>query len=253
MGRKQLACLLLWGSGALAHAACETGLAERMHAKLHPDRALDHELAVCEPWRGNPGRFIVVLPMPTTSTTQGVTRLDLDVLLVQQADNGNTERAKIVSRLFQPDALKEDAVRISQIRVDTARYALAPDTRAFGLRIARQGASREAPYSNETLSLYVPRGPKLAKVLDSLELLLEQGNWDSSCTGAFETVRGNLAIAHTESAGFADLTLRQTRSETRSSLQGEGCVTQEQPATFRSILLRYDGSVYRISRRPAVD
>ena len=134
-----------------------------MHAKLHPKQALDHERAVCQPWRGLAGRFIVVLPLPRPSTEPGTTQFDLDVLVVQQADNGNTERAKIVSRLFEEDVLTEDAVRISEIRVDGARYALAPDVRAFGLRILRQGSSRANPYSNESLALYVPQGPKLAK------------------------------------------------------------------------------------------
>jgi len=100
-----------------------------MHAKLHPKRVLDHERAVCEPWRGLPGRFIVVLPLPRPSTEPGTTQFDLDVLVVQQADNGNTERATVVSRLFEPSAVSEDAYRISEIKVDTARYVLAPDAR----------------------------------------------------------------------------------------------------------------------------
>src|SRR5262245_7092596 len=71
---------------AAGHAACDSGLAERMHAKLHPKRTLDHELALCEPWKALPGRFIVVLPMPQSARESGTARFDLDVLVVQQAD-----------------------------------------------------------------------------------------------------------------------------------------------------------------------
>ena len=148
-----------------------------------------------------------MLPLPRPSTEPGTRQFDLDVLVVQQADNGNTERAKVVSRLFEEDVLTEDAVRIGEIRVDGTRYALAPDARAFGLRILRQGSSRANPYSNESLSLYVPQGPKLAKVLDGLELMLEQGEWDTSCTGSFETVRGSLSVARGSTGGYADLIL----------------------------------------------
>lgn len=244
----------LAGFGIAAHAACDTGLAERMHAKLHPKRPLDHERAVCEPWRGVPGRFIVVLPLPRPSTEPDTTQFDLDVLVVQQADNGNTERAKVVSRLFEEDVLTEDAVRIGEIRVDTARYALGPDARAFGLRILRQGSSRANPYSNESLSLYVPQGAKLAKVLDGLELTLEQGEWDTNCTGSFETVRGSLSVAHGGVAnGYADLVLRQARSESRSSPLGDECVSQAQRQTFKSRLLRYDGTRYRLAKGTAPD
>ena len=247
-----LACLLALLSAA-GHAACDTGLAERMHAKLHPTRALDHERAVCQPWRGFAGRFIVVLPLPRATSDPGVTQFDLDVLVVQQADNGNTDRATVVSRLFEPSAMSEDAVRINEIKVDTARYILATDARAFGLRIVRQGSSRVNPYSNETLTLYVPQGPKLARVLDELEMTLERGEWDANCAGNFETVRGSLSIARSTSHGWADLHLRQTRTQTRSSAQGEECVTQERPAKFSSQTLRYDGTAYRATKGPAAD
>lgn len=242
---------LLAGFGIAAHAACDTGLAERMHAKLHPKRSLDHERAVCEPWRGVSGRFIVVLPLPRPSTEPGITQFDLDVLVVQQADNGNTERAKVVSRLFEEDVLTEDAVRIAEIRVDGARYALALDARAFGLRILRQGSSRANPYSNESLTLYVPQGPKLAKVLDGLELTLEQGEWDTNCTGSFETVRGSLSVARGAAGGYADLILHQARSEIRSSPEGDECATHAQRQTFKSRVLRFDGTRYRMIKGTA--
>jgi hypothetical protein len=245
--RLVLACLLALLS-TTGHAACDTGLAERMHAKLHPKRALDHERAVCQPWRGFAGRFIVVLPLPRPSSDPGVMQFDLDVLVVQQADNGNTDRATVVSRLYEASAMREDAVRISEIKVDTARYTLAADARAFGLRIVRQGSSRVNPYSNETLTLYVPQGPKLARVLDALEMTLERGEWDANCAGNFETVRSSLSVARSTSHGWADLLLRRTRTETRSSSQGDECVTHERPAKFSSQTLRYDGTAYRAAK-----
>ncbi|MDB5828190.1 MAG: hypothetical protein JWQ73_2410 [Variovorax sp.] len=231
----------------IGHASCDSGLAERMHEKLHPKRQLDHERAVCQPWRGVPGRFIVVLPLLRPGSEADMANFDLDVMVVQQADNGNTERAKVVSRSFEESALAEDAVRIADIKVDTARYTLAPDVRAFGLRIVRQGSSRANPYSNETLTLYVPRGAKLAKVLDKLETTLERGEWDTNCDGNFETVHGSLSIARTTSNGYADLVLHQTRSGTRSTAQGDDCTTQERPAKFGSRTLRFDGTAYRAS------
>ncbi|SEA11451.1 hypothetical protein [Variovorax sp. YR216] len=224
-----------------------------MHAKLHPKRALDHERAVCEPWRGSPGRFIVVLPLPQSGGDHDTTRFDLDVLVVQQADNGNTERAKIVSRLLDEGALTEDASHIAEIRLDTARYTLAPDARAFGLRVIYQGSSRTSPYARETLTLYLPQGQKLAKVLEELEMTLERGEWDANCTGNFDTTRGTLSVMRAASNGLADLTLRRTRSGSRNLLQGEECITQERPATFSSIVLRFDGTLYRMPKRAARD
>lgn len=246
--RWMLAAGLLAALSVPAHAACDTGLAERMHAKLHPKRALDHELAVCQPWRGFPGRFVVVLPIRRAAWGADATELDLDVLVVQQADNGNTERATIVSRLFEPSALSEVALRIGDIKLDTARYAIAPDVRAFGLRITLRGPSRPNFYSGETLTLYVPQGPKLAKVLDALEVAQDRGEWDTNCAGNFESVRGTLSVAGDMSNGYADLLLRQSRSLTRSTMQGEECVSLAMPSTFGTKVLRYNGTYYQTSK-----
>lgn len=245
---KLVAVLALAGTGVIGHAACETGLAERMHAKLHPDRKLDHERAVCEPWRGFLGRYIVVLPLPRPSSQPELSTFDLDVLVVQQADNGNTERARIVSRLYQPSALTEDAVRIAEIRIDSARYTLATGARAFGLRVLHRGTSRTNPYESERLSLYLPDGARLTRVLNGLELTLEKGEWDASCAGNFETARSSLTVLPSERNGYADLQLRQTRSRSRSSQQGEECVTREQPASFVNATLHFEGAGYRVPK-----
>ena len=82
---------------ACANAACQSGLAERLHDKLEPRRALLHDLTVCEAWRGHLGRSVVVLP--TQGSAPGT--LDLDVLVVQQPDNGNSERTTVVARQRQ--------------------------------------------------------------------------------------------------------------------------------------------------------
>ena len=245
--RLPLIAAVLAGVSIASHASCDSGLAERMHEKLRPKRQLDHERAVCQPWRGLPGRFIVVLPLVRPGSEADMADFDLDIMVVQQADNGNTDRAKVVSRVFEESALSEDAVRIADIKVDTARYTLAPEVRAFGLRVVRQGSSRANPFSNETLTLYVTHGPKLVKVLDKLETTLERGEWDTNCNGSFETVQGSLSIARTISNGYADLVLHQTRSGTRSIAQGDECMSQERPTKFGSKTLRFDGTAYRAS------
>ncbi len=241
--------------GTAAHAACDTGLAERMHGKLHPDRALDHERAVCEPWRGFLGRFIVVLPMPVPvgQSDPGLTEFDVEVLVVQQADNGNTDRARIISRLTEPRGLSEDTTRIESIKVDTTRYTLAPEARAFGIRIVYQSSVRESPYESERLSLYVPDGAKLCKVLDELELERQSGDWDTNCSGTFRTVRSALSISRTATNGYSDLMLRQTGANSRTTSVGEECITRERPATFKTISLHYDGEKYRIPKELRID
>ncbi len=229
---------------ANAHATCDSGLAERMHAKLHPQRLLNHELAVCQPWRALPGHAIVLLPLPRSGSEEEYTEFDLDVLVVQQADNGNTERTAIVSRVFEEKALIHDAVRLEEIKVDTARYQLASDARAFGVRAHYRGSARAYPYASETLTLYVPRGPRLVKVLDGLETSRQRGEWDMQCAGTSQTMRGTLTIGPAATQGYADIVLRRMTSRSSSRQFGEECVKQEEPARFSNVTLRFNGTSY---------
>ncbi len=248
MLRRHLIAWGLAGCCSTGHASCDTGLAERMHAKLHPDRVLDRDKAACRNWHGFPGRYIVVLPLPRPAAADGSTEFDLDIMVVQQADNGNTDHARITSRLFESRVLREDAVRITDLQIDTARYALAPEVRAFGLRIRHSDGSRSNPYSNEELRLYVPQGERIRNVLDGLETVRERGEWDASCSGNFEQLRTSLAVSRkATSHGYANLLLSQTRSESQAVPADDGgCKEQEQPATFSSTTLEYNGVRYPI-------
>lgn len=248
LGRLLLIVGALAGLCTAAEASCDTGLAERMHAKLHPDRVLDRERAGCKSWPGFLGRYIVVLPLERPGGSDAVKAFDLDVLVVQQADNGNTDRARVTSRIFEANALTEDEVRITDIQIDTARYTLATDIRAFGLRVRHSGSSRTNPYSNEELRLYVPQGEHLRKVLNGMETTRERGEWDTACSGKFEQLRSSITVSRTASSkGYADLVVSQTRIASHATANAEGeCLEREQPATFKTTTLQYDGARYPI-------
>jgi hypothetical protein len=226
--------LLCLSAASLSHAACESGLAERMHAKLYPNRPLDERLAACKVWPAFPGRSIVVLPMPRETTDKGAKVFDLELLLIQRPDNGNTERDTVIGRLFQPEALDEDATNaIQDIRIDTSRYVLASDARAFGLRVRYRGSSAPAsPLASETVRLYVHHGSnKLREVLQEIELDHDNGGWKST------------------SNGFADLQLSRTLVQSRAQEQeDQGCVEKALPAKFSTVTLRYDGERFKVPK-----
>src|SRR5580765_7389116 len=243
-----LGALVLLGAG-VAHAACESGLAERMHARLHPKRALDGNLAACKPWPAYPGRSIVVLPLVNGVASAGGRILDLEVLVIQRPDNGNTERDAVLARLYQAEALEEEAIRIQDIRIDRARYVLSPDTRAFGLRVRYNGSSRANPYASETLRLYVAQGGKLHQVLDEVEIDRDSGEWDMQCNGRFEQLRTLLSVDRTRSEGLADLTLARNLTQSRAQVQDDGhCNEKSLPAQYSAVVLHYDGEQYRVPK-----
>jgi len=244
--------LLLLGLSAagLGHAACESGLAERMHAKLHPNRPLDERLAAFKPWPAFPGRSIVVLPVPRETSSTGAKVFDLELLLIQRPDNGNTERDTVIGRIFQPEALDEDAATaIQDIRIDTSRYVLSSDTRAFGLRVRYRGTAPGSTVASETIRLYVHHGSKLREVLQEVELDHDSGEWDSSCTGRFEQLRTMLSVGKSASNGYADLQLSRTLVQSRAQMQeDQSCTEKAMPARFNTVTLRYDGERYRVPK-----
>jgi len=250
MLRRILMLLLGVAAAGAGHAACESGLAERMHAKLYPNRALDERLAACKPWPAFPDRSIVVLPIPHETSSAGAKVFDLELLLIQRPDNGNTERDTVIGRIFQPEALDEDsATAIQDIRIDTSRYVLAAGTRAFGLRVRYRGTAPGSSVAIETLRLYVPQGGKLRQVLQEIELDHDSGEWDHSCTGRFEKLRSMLSVAKSTSNGWHDLQLSRTRVQSRAQLQeDQSCTEKPLPARFDTVTLRYDGERYRVPR-----
>jgi len=245
------ALLLLCLSGAsLCHAACESGLAERMHAKLHPTRPLDERLAACKPWPAFPGRSIVVLPMPRETSSTGAKVFDLELLLIQRPDNGNTERDTVIGRIFQPEALDEDkATAIQDIRIDTSRYVLSSETRAFGLRVRYRSTAPGSSAASETIRLYAHHGNKLRQVLQEVELDRDSGEWDSTCTGRFEKLRTMLSVGKSASSGYADLQLARTLVQSHAQPQeDQGCAEKALPARYNTVTLRYDGERYRVPK-----
>lgn len=239
----------LWACSAFAHAACESGLAERIHANLYPSRTLDSRLAACKAWLAYPGRIVVVLPMPRTVSGSGTRMYDLEVLLVQRPDNGNTDRDRVTARLFQPDALEDDGLVIEEIRIDTARYALADDARAFGLRVRYRGGAGSHRFASETLRLYLPQERDLREVLAEIEIDRDSGEWDVACNGQTEQLRTMLSTARSRNHGFADLSLARTVTRTRAQRRDDGgCIEKALPSQYSSALLRYDGERFSVPK-----
>jgi len=249
---RHTAIFVLWLSAAgLSRAACESGLAERMHAKLHPNRPLDERLAACKIWPAFPGRSIVVLPLPRETTDRGAKVFDLEILLIQRPDNGNTERDTVIGRLLQPEALDEDATTsIQDIRIDTSRYVLSPEARAFGLRVRYRGTNAPgSPLASETVRLYVHHAKQLRQVLPEVELDHDNGGWDSTCTGHFDKLRTMLSVGKGSSNGLADLQLSRTLLQSRAQEQeDQGCIEKTLPPKFNTVTLRYDGERYRVPK-----
>jgi hypothetical protein len=143
-------------------------------------------------------------------------------------------------------SIDEDAtmnVEANSIRIDTARYDLAPGVRAFGIDV-------ESGYTPGCVeggmgprrTLFIQEGKVLRPVLENLYL----SSWRfvkndmATCgpgadTAITETTSYGIGIGKTVTNGFADLRITGTSS------YSNGAKSRRKPLSFE---LRYDGKVY---------
>ena len=152
---------------------------------------------------------------------------------------------QVVSSLKQ--AIYEDAtteVGERSLRLDTARYQLANDVRAFGVRFnsSARGASCGEAYWNDELTLLVPEGKDLRPVTS---LNLYQQRWLEGCPAATSSARWEDATLTVDmdkasTNGLFDLVITA-----RITVNSMGTATGKTKDRIEQHRLRYDGATYQ--------
>jgi len=133
------------------------------------------------------------------------------------------------------------------LSIDTARYQLAPDLRAFGVRLA-PSSNADCPdaLSDDELTLFVPDGPALRPVLP--RLAMSRSVAKTGCFGGgnaqqlvYDDAKLSVAVALAASQGLADLVV------TARIRQVAGYKAPNAPVRQERVTLRYDGSAYRVA------
>lgn len=203
--------------------------------------------AVCKDWPAYDGQTITALsqiePDPTLSDApDGMGLYDLKLAVVSNIDG------KPLARYAQASVYSSDAVRFDGLSIDTARYTLTSDLRAFGVRAGFIGASRANPFEQAVLSLYVREGNKLRPVLEQLAVETRNGEWDTHCAGEFSHTKRTLDLAKTRSHGFADLIVRSVTTGTQNTAQNDDCTSRDTVGKTVLTTLRYDGRQYVVPK-----
>lgn len=225
----------------LANAACEEFL-NTWTQKLHPNRALASEYATCKLWPANPALTLAALPLPAKGSDPDTGTYDLEVL-VADSDSGS-----IIAHSYQPSAITYDAMRLSGISLDTARYQLMPENRAFGVRISHSGSSRVNPYNTTSLSLYVIDGQRLRPVLDRLTVERSGGEWDGRCSGEFNSTSRAIDVGPAGADGYAALKILEKSKESTNVLKNGNCSSKDSPGRRTSVVLQHRDGRYVVPK-----
>lgn len=226
-------------SSGLWAADCTLDL-PALSQQLYPGKSLG-SMSVCKVWPAFPNKTLVALLYPSeVPPEEGLEIQDLALLVV------DSQSLQPLSRLYQKQALVSDAISLSQLSFDTARYQLTAKTRAFGLRARWVGESRANPINEVELSLYVEQQGKLKPVLSHLAMNEYQGEWDTLCTGSFSQTERTLAISPTAQQGWFDLTIRSRTTQTENHLEGEDCQNKAQSLPDQNQRLSYRQGQYSV-------
>jgi len=197
---------------------------------------------VCKVWPHDPNVLLAAL-------AYGKRDDDRRTLVVAMVDAGTR---RVISDYVV--ALRENTgmrVLPYSLDIDTARYQLAPDLRAFGVRFARW-SDAECPdrLASDELTLFVPDGAALRPVLPRLamsRLLAKSGCFGGGSPQPLvaDDAKLTVAIAPGTSHGLADLVVTARVQQVATQEQPGGPVRQER------VTLRYDGSAYGVGQGQA--
>lgn len=207
-----------------------------------PFLAGDFGYSVCKDWPAYPGLAITALSQfesgPSASDYGPEGKYDLDLAVFSAGES------KPLAMYHKASAFESDAIEFEDLQLDTARYQLTPDLRAFGVRATFNGSSRVNPVNEKLLSLYVREGDTLRPVLDKLITYEYGGEWDGTCAGELYQHTRTLEIGKTSSHGYADLIVKTVTTSEVGKGEGDACESSSTTAKPVLTTLRYDGSTY---------
>ncbi|MCF7749859.1 hypothetical protein KQ945_03795 [Bacillus subtilis subsp. subtilis] len=211
--------------------------------RVLPDRAgytRDTSASVCRRWPARPGLTLLATPVWRNGGDNDSRDGDVEVLVI------DTDTLAPRAWTVLANALDSDAIFFDGMRLDTARYLLAPDTLAFGLRLQRRNGSGPNPFSEEQLRLLAIQGTGLRELSPPLVTRRYQAEWDTRCAGESTDMTRTLSVGRPPQHGLAELIVSERRVTSRSWMDGTQCRDQDTPVQTERHVLRHDGRQYAV-------
>ncbi|MCE0828536.1 hypothetical protein LVQ78_21215 [Buttiauxella sp. A2-C2_NF] len=217
-------------------------------ALLHPTSQLNESISACKVWPWAPDKTIMVMMLSAPDGEPDFTIYDVDVMVT------DTQSGKVIARNTHPQAVQDDAIATSSVTIDTARYQLTPDLRAFAIRFVHTGSSNVNQFGVESLNMYVLKDKTLPLLVNHFSMVIDSGEWDGACTGYFTKNKRTISVLNTTSNGYADLRVhdKKVSNETNRDKAGK-CAETKVGEEETDIILRFDGKVYPVDKKEQFD
>ena len=134
---------------------------------------------------------------------------------------------------------------LSEIKIDTGRYFIAPGVRAFGVRAIDSMRIFGVPTDDEELNLFVVKGKDVVNVLSHAATRLSYSNRGNVCEEQRREVARVLVVDKTLTHGFRDLIVEETITDLAGKKDVSGqCRLEPTSVKTNEHRLQYDGSKY---------
>lgn len=239
------------GERALQNDPCTNGASKALLLKFgYADaagQAKGNTRVSCKQLPNAPGTAVIAAFHLTTPATDDPSADDgdYDLHLILTDSQG-----RIQAQVREKNAAQSDAVRLDDVGIDTARYILAPNVRAFGVSTTNAAHCYQCVFSETKLSLFVPSGKSLNKVWSGLASSSggDDSRTDEGCTSPVKEMRKLFSMGVSTNAGYADLMITTVTSFTpgfnpdnENQVCAKGAPTQRSTETWV-----YDGAQYKL-------
>lgn len=234
---QKLLLLITLSFPMVSSADCEKWI-DYLLEKYHSSRESDK--AICKIWPADESKTIVVLPFP--NDIEGTIFYDLDVLLV------DTQSGELIAHNWQQNAFVSDAIELNNFEIDTARYQLNNESRAFGVRANSANGSPYVPISQQVINLYVQQKEKLNLVVNNLMLNNSGGEW-YDCDGEYNSRNAVLLLGKNTTNNYKDLIVSYNEQKEIGKKNSEGeCIEEITKSAKRKYTLHYNGVEYPLPK-----
>lgn len=137
-----------------------------------------------------------------------------------------------------------DAVKITSVDFDVARYNIIEGNRAFGIRVHKNTSTAISSSFSSTLSLFLPMGVKLLPILYKYPIEENLVDRHTDCNSNFEDTTRTIAVAKEKNKfGFSNLIVRTLKHKYHEERKNGKCVKVGDLNYSKDIKMEYPGFV----------
>ena len=180
---------------------------------------------------------VIVIPK-TGKQEEDFYILDSYVVVV---NNKTKKIEQLYFESYKTSGWESDAVFIYDITIDTARYLVQENVRAFGVVLHTRSMSQPNPYYSKYISLFIPEEDALQNILKNYEIYSYRGETDMNCFAEMYSEDKTLIISKTKTNDYFDINVDALHTK----LISIDCIESKTTTTSKQVLKFSDGS-YKI-------